>query len=130
MQLLTRLQTAAPDMGLPALVPRLWPFFRHTLASVRLAAVRCLTALLGGGSDPNPGLDSDPEHAAEGGPPPLVAPPAMPDAASGLLGVGSRPLDWLGAGVLAPALRLVFQNLVLEGDARVLEASQVAHFYP
>ncbi len=130
MQLLTHLQTAALDEGLPALVPRLWPFFRHTLASVRLAAVRCLAALLGNGSDPNPDLNPDPEHAAEGGPPPLGAPPAMPGAGSGLLGVGSRPLDWLGAGVLAPALRLVFQNLVLESDARVLEASQVAHCNP
>lgn len=50
MQLLTQLQQAVrpapPDAALAALVPRLWPFFRHTLASVRLATVRCLAALL------------------------------------------------------------------------------------
>ncbi len=37
----------------------------------------------------------------------------------------ARPRSgWARGGVLAPALRLVFQNLVLEADARVLEASQ------
>ena len=50
MQLLTKLFTAgsaeeAADR-LQALVPRLWPFFRHTLTSVRLATVRCLSSLL------------------------------------------------------------------------------------
>ena len=50
MQLLAKLFTAgsaeeAADR-LQTLVPRLWPFFRHTLTSVRLATVRCLSSLL------------------------------------------------------------------------------------
>ncbi|KAI3435532.1 hypothetical protein D9Q98_001597 [Chlorella vulgaris] len=45
---------AAPDPGLAGLVPRLWPFLRHQLASVRLATVRCLSALLR--SQPLPAL--------------------------------------------------------------------------
>lgn len=60
--------------------------------------------------------------------------PAAPgtDASPNSAGVDARglaataqPLAWLGEEVLGPALRLVFQNLVLEADARVLEASQV-----
>ncbi len=39
---------ASPDGSLGALVPRLWPFLRHGLTSVRHATLRCLTALLGG----------------------------------------------------------------------------------
>lgn len=31
---------------LPALLPRLWPYFRHTLSTVRLTAVQCLSSLL------------------------------------------------------------------------------------
>lgn len=37
---------AGPDSNLGALVPRLWPFLRHGLTSVRHATLRCLTALL------------------------------------------------------------------------------------
>lgn len=34
------------DASLGQLVPRLWPFLRHSLTSVRHASLRCLTALL------------------------------------------------------------------------------------
>lgn len=50
MQLLTRMYgesgapVAADDLG--SLVPRLWPFFRHTLTSVRRSCVLCLQTLL------------------------------------------------------------------------------------
>ena len=178
MQLLTRLQAAgatAPGRGLPDLVPRLWPFFRHTLAPVRLASVRCLAALLAGGGQHPPHAGADPGGGTRlgGGAPDACEPgvahlaaaageglddpasgggagsPGDPGARSsraagpggrlgpdsngaGHPGVGPEelplagaPAEWLGAGgVLAPALRLVFQNLVLEADARVLEASQ------
>jgi hypothetical protein len=52
MQLLTRMQSqknpgsAAEAEDLAARVPRLWPFFRHTLTSVRRSCVQCLRALL------------------------------------------------------------------------------------
>ena len=50
MQLLTRMYSqgaaaASPD-DFGQLVPRLWPFFRHTLSSVRMSCLRCLQALL------------------------------------------------------------------------------------
>ena len=50
MQLLTRMYgqgtgpALAKDLG--QLVPRLWPFFRHTLTSVRRSCVHCLQTLL------------------------------------------------------------------------------------
>ena len=72
-------------MGL--LVPRLWPCFRHALASVRRATVQCLAALL-------------------------------PD------GPGTQPPSWLRGEQLLTALRLSFQNLVMEEDAGILLASQ------
>lgn len=50
MQLLTHLYSEPSGLGtaveLSELVPRLWPFLRHTLTSVRLACVRFLTTLL------------------------------------------------------------------------------------
>ena len=51
MQLLTRMQSQDPGQAgeaedLAARVPRLWPFFRHTLTSVRRSCVQCLRALL------------------------------------------------------------------------------------
>ncbi len=42
------LQQQKDEEGLGRMVPRLWPFLRHGLTSVRLAAVRCLAALLRG----------------------------------------------------------------------------------
>lgn len=142
MQLLAHLQGAgagAPEPDLAALVPRLWPFFRHTLVSVRLSTVRCLGALLAGSDNLSEIKAQDPSHEGS-----LAAAPATgprteapgPGHGSGGdcvgrgmdpggSGAGLTPLAWLVPEVLAPALRLVFQNLVLEGDARVLEASQV-----
>ena len=143
MQLLAHLQSAgagASEPSLAALVPRLWPFFRHTLVSVRLSTVRCLGALLAGGSNPTKPQSLDPGHEES-----LAAAPARglcaeapgpgPGHGGGLCegngadpggsGAGSGPLAWLAPEVLGAALRLVFQNIVLEADARVLEASQV-----
>lgn len=57
MQLLTRMYgpggapAAADDLG--RLVPRLWPFFRHTLTSVRKSCVHCLQTLLSADSGKN-----------------------------------------------------------------------------
>lgn len=59
MQLLTHMYgeggapAAADDLG--NLVPRLWPFFRHTLTSVRRSCVRCLQTLLS--ADPGKATD-------------------------------------------------------------------------
>lgn len=50
MQLLSALYSAnnlaEEQSHLPNLIPRLFPFFRHTLASVRKAAVTCCALLL------------------------------------------------------------------------------------
>ena len=76
------------EEALGDMVPRLFPFFRHTLTSVRLATLRCLTSLLLRSGTPTP---------------------------------------WLQPAELLPALRLTFQNLVTEADAKVVEASKVIH---
>ena len=73
--------------GMSDLLPRLFPFFRHTLSSVRLATLRCMSSLL---------LRS------------------------------ATPAAWLLPDQLLPALRLTFQNLVMESDAQVLEESKVS----
>ncbi len=48
MQLLTHLQRAATSAAVDSslLIQRLWPFFRHPIASVRLAAVRLFANLV------------------------------------------------------------------------------------
>ncbi len=61
MQLLTRMQSASADGSaisedLAARVPRLWPFFRHTLTSVRRSCVQCLRALLSADTGDRPGF--------------------------------------------------------------------------
>ncbi|KAI9598492.1 hypothetical protein BDF19DRAFT_393058 [Syncephalis fuscata] len=43
---LQRVQSTEPELALKQLVPRLFPFFRHTIASVRLAVLRTLQTLL------------------------------------------------------------------------------------
>lgn len=91
MQLLAHLyaQPASSHVGdeLAGLVPRLWPFMRHSLSTVRLATVQCLEQLLSA---------SITQHA----------------------------VGWLqGGAVLEGALRLVFQNLLMEGDDKVQQAS-------
>ena len=85
MQLLSQLYQHGAHPGalaMDAVVPRLWPCFRHELTSVRLAAVRCMAALA-------------PSNTA-----------------------------WLTPELLITALRLTFQNLVMEEDAAILQASQ------
>jgi TATA-binding protein-associated factor len=72
--------------NLTALVPRLFPFFRHALSSVRLATLRCM---------------------------------------SSLLFRSATPAAWLLPAQLLPALRLTFQNLVIESDAKIVEATRV-----
>ncbi len=99
MQLLAHLYSSpgsfALDASLAALVPRLWPFLRHSAAAVRLSAVQCLLQLL---------------EAPAGG----AGDTAVAAAAAWL-----KPL----AG---PLLQLLFQNLLLEGDERVLARSMAA----
>lgn len=55
MQLLSALYTTSSteedQLELPKLVPRLFPFFRHTLSSVRKACVICCFLLLNASSD-------------------------------------------------------------------------------
>ncbi|RKP10325.1 hypothetical protein THASP1DRAFT_11354, partial [Thamnocephalis sphaerospora] len=43
---LQRAQSTQPDLALTSLVPRLLPFFRHTIRSVRMAVLRTLRTLL------------------------------------------------------------------------------------
>ena len=78
-------EAEAGEPKLANLVPRLYPFFPHTLLSVRLASVSCL---------------------------------------SSLLSKFSSPAAWLTPEVLAPAIRLTFQNLVLESHQPLLEKSK------
>lgn len=95
MQLLSQLYSQAPAHNtvssiapLTHLLPRLWPCFRHTLSTVRSAAVRCLAALTQAST-------------AQGQP------------------------FWLhNGGLLLTALRLAFENLLLEEDLGILQASQ------
>ncbi len=50
----SKLQPAGANRSLLVLAPRLWPFFRHTIASVRAAALRTFDKLLlGGGAHPS-----------------------------------------------------------------------------
>ncbi|CAD7702492.1 unnamed protein product [Ostreobium quekettii] len=45
-QLYSQPGTFQPSKDLSSLVPRLWPFFRHSLSSVRLAVVQCCEQLI------------------------------------------------------------------------------------
>lgn len=75
--------TVGVDLGV--LIPRLWPFFRHTLTSVRISSMQCLQRLLASSS-------------------------------------GGDQVSWLQP-LVAPLLKLVFQNFVLEVDPRVLDCT-------
>eukprot|EP00192_Tetraselmis_astigmatica_P001352 CAMPEP_0117692082 /NCGR_PEP_ID=MMETSP0804-20121206/26113_1 /TAXON_ID=1074897 /ORGANISM="Tetraselmis astigmatica, Strain CCMP880" /LENGTH=1797 /DNA_ID=CAMNT_0005505457 /DNA_START=126 /DNA_END=5519 /DNA_ORIENTATION=+ len=76
---------AADDRShLETLLPRLWPFLRHTLKSVRLGVLACAQGI----------LEAEPQGGAV----------------------------WLGP-VLGQAAALLFQNMLLEEDEGVLEAS-------
>ena len=91
MQLLSQMyskgaQQAPANGTLSTLVPRLWPCFRHALAVVRLAAVRCLSVL-------------------------------VPDSTA------QQP-SWLAGEQLTTAMQLAFQNLVMEADDGIRQASQ------
>ncbi|KAL3681420.1 hypothetical protein R1sor_024376 [Riccia sorocarpa] len=77
---------------LATLVPRLWPFMRHKITSVRHAAIRTLERLLETGSQGN-------------------------------LGSGQNGTSWT-VPILGDALRLVFQNLLLETEDSILSCSQ------
>ena len=50
MELLARLHVLLPrdQSSSSARVPRLWPFLRHNLATVRAAAIDLFTSLIGG----------------------------------------------------------------------------------
>ena len=145
MQLLTRMQSSsetgpASGDGLAARVPRLWPFFRHTLTSVRRSCVQCLRALLSAdtGGDPIASrlasacsfLDGvataqrtvlNPKHCGFRGPTrcPASACTSFKSFAP-FLSAGSQ---WVRA-VAPTSLRLVFQNLLHEQDDAVRQSSQ------
>ncbi|EFJ48605.1 hypothetical protein VOLCADRAFT_60315, partial [Volvox carteri f. nagariensis] len=110
MSLLAHLYGSGPGAGaaaseeLMALVPRLFPFIRHTLSTVRASVMQCLERML-----------APPPPAAGGGPESALAVAAA--AAAPL-----PPPPWLQP--LVPALfQLVFQNVMVEGEQRVLDAS-------
>ncbi|KAJ2081619.1 TATA-binding protein-associated factor mot1 [Coemansia sp. RSA 988] len=86
--------------ALPRLIPRLFPFLRHTIAAVRRATLQTLQtfAAMCGGPSENIGTASDTSK---------TEPDAMSDA-------------WADA----TCLRLVLQNMVLETDAGILTQSQ------
>ncbi|GIL55054.1 hypothetical protein Vafri_10704 [Volvox africanus] len=93
---------AAATDELTALVPRLFPFVRHTLSTVRASVMQCLERML---APPVP--TAAVEEAVD--PASAVAIPLPPPA-------------WLQP--LLPALvQLVFQNVMMEGEQRVLDAS-------
>ncbi|KAG6551134.1 hypothetical protein Mapa_007369 [Marchantia paleacea] len=77
---------------LASLAPRLWPFMRHNITSVRHAAIRTLERLLEAGNQGN-------------------------------LGISQSGTFW-AVPILGDALRLVFQNLLLETDDSILLCSQ------
>ncbi|KAM7432717.1 btaf1 RNA polymerase II [Porites harrisoni] len=82
---------ATSTMSLTELVPRLWPFFRHNIKSVRLAALDTLKTLLVGNRKQN---KLDPETVLE--------------------------CVWLEP-ILQDSLRHIYQRFILESDSNVVE---------
>ncbi|KAJ4797222.1 TATA-binding protein-associated factor MOT1 [Rhynchospora pubera] len=77
--------------ALATLVPRLWPFMRHTITSVRYSAICTLERLL----EVNKG-SSD----------------------------GAEASKFWPSSILGDALRIVFQNLLLEANDNILQSSE------
>ncbi|XP_077236335.1 ROOT GROWTH DEFECTIVE 3 isoform X2 [Tasmannia lanceolata] len=77
---------------LPTLAPRLWPFMRHSITSVRLATIRTMERLLEAGCR----RSSD----------------------------ESKANSFWPASILGDALRIVFQNLLLESNEEILQCSE------
>ncbi|KAG2490891.1 hypothetical protein HYH03_010808 [Edaphochlamys debaryana] len=100
---------------LTELVPRLWPLVRHTLSTVRVSVMSCLERML---------LPYTRQSTANGqAHHPSPQPPA---GSAGVLGGDWTPAEqppiWLQP-LLPALLTLVFQNVILEGEPRVLDAS-------
>ncbi|CAI0385042.1 unnamed protein product [Linum tenue] len=77
---------------LSTLAPRLWPFMRHSITSVRYSAIRTLERLLEAG---HKGSVSDPSGSS-----------------------------FWPSFILGDTLRIVFQNLLLESNERILHCSE------
>eukprot|EP01018_Ginkgo_biloba_P007683 Gb_19667 [translate_table: standard] len=77
---------------LSSLAPRLWPFMRHSISSVRHAAIRTLERLLEAGSKGN--------------------------------SLTCRIESFWPIPILGDALRIVFQNLLLESNDAILQCSE------
>lgn len=92
---------------LPEMLPRTWPLFRHSLTSVRRACVQCLAALVV--AQVRPALAGS---AAEQN---IACSLPLPSSASS---------HWLPSHQLTTACHLLFQNVLMEGDVRMRQASQ------
>lgn len=110
---MTEDDVAAATDELTQLVPRLWPFVRHMLSTVRGSVMQCLERMLAAAVTPPP-----PGVAAAAAAAPAAAwadaPPPLPAVAS--------PPRWLQP-LLPGLLQLVFQNVLVESEPRVQEAS-------
>ena len=115
MQLLAALYTSGlsrdAQKSLPEMLPRSWPLFRHSLSSIRAACVHCLAALA-----------EAPANSAS-------ADDMMLSASVDESGVcESRkfaiPNIWLRGSLLTSAVRLLFQNVLVEGKVAIRQASQ------
>ncbi|GFR50408.1 hypothetical protein Agub_g12625, partial [Astrephomene gubernaculifera] len=114
---------------LTLLVPRLWPFVRHTLSTVRASVMQCLERMLstaaaagsGGASSaaaaPTRCMAADAQHGVSD---------AADAPATAAADTADAPLQCYPAWLqpLLPALlQLVFQNVMVESETRVLDAS-------
>ncbi|KAH9321118.1 hypothetical protein KI387_015757, partial [Taxus chinensis] len=77
---------------LSSLAPRLWPFMRHSISSVRHAAIRTLERLLEAGSKGN--------------------------------SLTCRMQSFWPTPILGDALRIVFQNMLLESNEAIVQCSE------
>ncbi len=108
----------APTAGseeLSFLVPRLWPFIRHTLSTVRASVMHCLERMLAAA------VRTSAAFAAAAAAAGAAAPSAAAAPESELTGLVLPP-PWVQQ-LLSPLLQLVFQNVLVEGEGRVLDAS-------
>ena len=103
MQLLAALYTAGlsqeEQQRLPEVLPRSWPLFRHPLSSVRTACVDCLAAFASA-------LGSSGSSNSNGG------------------NLASTSSQWLHSNLLTMAVRLLFQNVLVEEHVGIRQASQ------
>ena len=91
------------------LLPRLWPFFTHTLPSVRLAAMQCLSCVVAAQQAPQPSFPDRSAARSSGGKPEMAC--------------AWAPLTHQ---VLQGSLQHLFKMLVTEANRNVWLSSQAA----